>query len=87
MIGGSTGVQDWADSTRTSTDTTQITDRTDTENKNRGVEIITIPETFRTMTGIFEQTSYSFSARLFIRLIVRVASLTNYPLYHYYLAW
>ena len=62
MIGGSTGVLDRADTTRTSTDTVQVTVRTDTENKNRWVENNTTQGTIRTIRGIVRSTNYLFSA-------------------------
>ena len=57
IIGGSTGVQDRADTTKNSTDTTRSTVSTDTENKIRWGVNNTLPEITRIIRGIISTKS------------------------------
>ena len=77
MVPDSPDTKNRADTMRR-TDITHNTDRIDIS-KHRWTEIIST-DLHRIMKGIS-------SVRLFIRLTVRVASLTDYPLYFNYLAW
>ena len=87
MIGGSTGATHRTD-TRDSTET-------DIENKHRWMENNTLLGIINTGSGRIALIGITVKSSIinhffvcpFIRLIVGVASLSNYPLYLNYLAW